>query len=822
MTMTIARKTKVWTMLVFSWLVVAASALPAAYADGPAVAPAAIPAFPGAEGGGMYTTGGRGGEVYEVTNLNDSGPGSLRDAVSQSNRTIVFRVSGNIELKSKLYIKGSNLTIAGQTAPGDGISVINYPTFVQGNNIIIRYIRFRMGDVSGAEDDAMSIRKYSNIIIDHCSFSWAIDEVLSPYENRNVTVQWSIIGEALTMSIHKKGRHGFGGLWGAGNSTYHHNLIVHNASRNPRFKGTVEDDMTLDYRNNVVYNWNYLSAYGGDSANINMINNYYKYGPDTLVGKRSTVLEQTGTRGQLYIAGNYIDGDPAVTADNWLGVDNDGKERLNEPIPAYPVTTESAVEAYESVLNGAGAILPKRDPVDARIVSDVRNRTGRHINTPPEVGGFPELKSAPAPADSDHDGMPDDWELSHGLNPADPSDRNGDLDSDGYTNLEQYLNSITGTGTKNPEVRLTAPAINTLLDAGSRIELKAEAADPDGEIAKVEFYANDVKLGEDDSKPYRLEWTNVPEGTYYVRARAIDDSGTATDSSTVPVHVNAQGDISPWQSADVGQPGIPGHANFQDGVFTVKGAGNWREDDSFHFVYRKLKGDGMLTARIDKITDTTPNNRAGVVIRESFEPLSREAMMALSVRGEAYVGVFYSRSEAGAALAETPPIAGLHTPYWVRIAKSGDTVSGYLSADGINWTLVSSMTMANSPEVWIGMAAEAAEEDNEIDNYNASTFSNVVFDGQPVITITNPRVGGNGMDDRVPAGEYVLSGTLSEPGTVWVNGEEAPLADDLSFQATVELRQGRNRIVVTAADASGNEADPVVWEVVATRNGHAP
>lgn len=723
------KKGKKWTAMLLSPVIAATLLQPAAFAAEPPAA-GLLPAFPGAEGGGMYTTGGRGGEVYEVTNLNDSGPGSLRDAVSRGNRTIVFKVSGNIDLKSKLIIRASNLTLAGQTAPGDGISINQFPVIVDADNIIVRYLRFRLGDVPLGEEDAMSIRKRKQIIIDHCSFTWAIDEVLSPYENEFTTVQWSIVGEALHMSKHKKGRHGFGGLWGAGNSTYHHNLLIHNASRNARFKGTVREDPTLDYRNNVVYNWNYQSAYGGDASDLNMINNYYKYGPDTVINKRSRLHELTGSRGSLYVAGNYVDGDPAVTANNWLGVSADpGKQILSSPVPAYPVTTHTAEEAYELVLQQAGAVLPKRDAVDARLVNDVRDRTGRQINSQTEVGGWPSLHSLPAPKDADRDGMPDAWELMNGLNPDDPSDRNGDQDGDRYTNLEAYLNSIVGNGSSNPVIRLTKPEQHQQFQAKSTVVIAADAFDSDGTVEKVEFYANGKKIGEDGKAPFQMTWNHVQDGSYFVMAKAIDNSGTSTDSTAVPVHVNTTASTTPWVSTDVGTPGIPGHTTVTEGVYTLKGSGNWREHDSFHFAYQKLEGDGEIVARIDHISDVTPHNRAGVMIRESLEPGAREAMMALSVRGEAYVAVFYNRDAKDAPLTETPPIPSLYTPYLVKLVKQGDTLTGYISKDGSTWRLVSSTTLTGMGEVYIGLAVEAAKEDNLIDNYNTSRFSNVTISG---------------------------------------------------------------------------------------------
>ncbi|MGO4757866.1 polysaccharide lyase family 1 protein, partial [Streptomyces sp. 2MCAF27] len=235
-------------------------------------------AFPGAEGGGRYASGGRGGEVYEVTTLADAGPGSLREAVSGSDRTIVFRVSGTIELGGGLDITGSNLTIAGQTAPGDGICVVGNETKIKDvGNIILRHLRFRGTDTLGTPIDTFGMERCENVIIDHCSFSWAVDEVCSPYGNENVTMQWCVIAEGLTMSAHEKGRHGYGGLWGGDNVTYHHNLLVHNGGRNPRFSFVEDMALKADHRNNVIYNYGYTSAYGGEWADgINIVGNYYK------------------------------------------------------------------------------------------------------------------------------------------------------------------------------------------------------------------------------------------------------------------------------------------------------------------------------------------------------------------------------------------------------------------------------------------------------------------------------------------------------------------------------------------------------------------
>jgi hypothetical protein len=439
-------------------------------------------AFPGAEGYGKYTIGGRGGKVYEVVNLNDSGKGSLREAVeAEGARTVIFRVSGTIELNSSLKIRNPFITIAGQTAPGDGICIKKYPISIDASQVIIRYIRVRVGNASGDDTDAVSSRYNKNIIVDHVSASWSIDETMSIYHCDSITVQWCVISESLFNSNHIKGSHGFGGIWGSNNGTYHHNLIAHHSSRNPRFASGCGN---TDYRNNVLYNWGYQSCYGGEKqqngndkfnfSNINMVANYYKPGPATEPGKVSYRIAYPSTRngaedfGKWYISDNYVEGNSVVSNDNWNGgVQSSGGDnflsglKLPQPWPAMSINQQTAQEAYLSVLEKAGAILPKRDPIDSRIidethggyatyegasykkiktVSDQSKKVGI-IDSQNDVGGWPELKSTPAPKDSDHDGMPDDWEKKNSLNPKDITDGNK-LGNDGYTMLEKYLNGI--------------------------------------------------------------------------------------------------------------------------------------------------------------------------------------------------------------------------------------------------------------------------------------------------------------------------------------------------------------------------------------------
>lgn len=425
-------------------------------------------AFPGAEGYGKYTKGGRGGAVYEVTNLNDSGDGSLRAAVeAEGPRTVVFRVSGTIDLESDLHIETPFITIAGQTASGDGITLKDHQLSIGADEVIIRYLRVRLGDESDGTD-ALGGRYNENIIIDHVSASWGTDETLSVYHNSYVTIQYSIISEA----IGDGEGHKFGGIWGDDYSTYHHNLFAHNESRNPRFASGAGH---VDFRNNVIYNWGYNSVYGGERqqpgderfrfTEVNMVANYYKPGPATESGVRDRILEpsarETGDEGSWYVADNFVVGDSKVTADNWLGVDGDDYVRLDEPWPAMAIDQQPAEEAYQSVLEQAGATLPERDAVDRRIIDEVRNGTATYegkaykqehsvvdpskktgiIDSQEDVGGWPELESTPPPTDTDHDGMPDEWEKKNGLDPNDASDRNRVADN-GYTMLEKYMNSL--------------------------------------------------------------------------------------------------------------------------------------------------------------------------------------------------------------------------------------------------------------------------------------------------------------------------------------------------------------------------------------------
>jgi pectate lyase len=427
-----------------------------------ASAPAAIVAFPGAEGAGALSRGGRGGRVIRVTNLEDAGEGSLRAAVeAKGPRTIVFDVGGTIRLTRPLVVRNGQVTIAGQTAPGGGITLRDRHFEIAADDVVVRYIRSRLGDAAGVESDAFTISSGRRIIVDHVSASWSVDETLSsgsdykaPKDDlRDVTVQWSIISESLRRSAHAKGEHGYGSLLrGARGArmSFHHNLWAHHLARMPRPGNYLTPDQDsvggfYDFRSNVFYNWGGSQAgYNADSgakasrSTYNFVDNAYKTGPDS---KKPVAFDERGPLARAWFSGNSMNG--AVPRDPWSLVTGltAADNRLAGPIRFPAVTRDPAARAYQRVLAAAGASR-FRDSVDARVVETVRSGTGRLIDSQKEVGGWPELALGTPWRDGDGDGMPDDWERARGHNPADSTDGPADTDGDGYTNLEEWLNSL--------------------------------------------------------------------------------------------------------------------------------------------------------------------------------------------------------------------------------------------------------------------------------------------------------------------------------------------------------------------------------------------
>jgi hypothetical protein len=534
-------------------------------------------AFPGAEGFGRYVTGGRGGKVYYVTNLNDSGSGSLRWALSQKGaKIIMFKVSGTIHLKSSLSIP-SNTTVSGQSAPGDGICVADYPVNVSGNNVIVRYMRFRLGNtnvkVDGADGwDGFGGMDGQDMMIDHCSISWSIDECCSFLGNKNTTVQWCIVAQSLVNAGHSKGAHGYGGNWGGSGASFHHNLIAHHTSRTPRLgpRPTTQMDERMDMRNNVIYNYGSNGCYGGEGMNVNIVNNYYKPGPGSPTGNKGKRIAGIGIRttsyintypaykpawhiwGKFFVDGNYNSKYPEVFRDNWTnGIynqisssDNDGTYtettrdtmKLDSPIPFVLTTTHSAEDAYERVLDYAGASL-HRDTFDEMIVSDTRNGVASHTgnglgkgfinsqedNRPADAGSdwsaWPTLNSTNAPTDSDGDGMPDTYEDINNLDSTNASD-GAQMADNGYTNVENYLNGLVSNITsKQVEGGTPMGDIQTIEEGGVEVMYELQQTTSNGDwtfnngfsISSSKGYAEGKNLGIKYSRN-TVYTINIPDG----------------------------------------------------------------------------------------------------------------------------------------------------------------------------------------------------------------------------------------------------------------------------------------------------------------------
>ncbi|MGY6521478.1 MAG: LamG-like jellyroll fold domain-containing protein [Mongoliitalea sp.] len=533
-------------------------------------------AFPGAEGFGKYATGGRGGVVYIVTNLNDSGQGSLREALeAREPRVVVFEVSGTIDLKSQINVRHGNLTVAGQTAPGDGITIRNYPIIVRDSqNVIFRYIRSRLGDLfvndstnPSINEDAFTILNSKNVIIDHCSFSWSTDEVLGIERSYDITIQNSIISEPLAAY------NPLGSLNSGDRLSYYKNVYAHARIRNPAISHLVENGLH-DIRNILVYNWGFRAIDGGAFNNINIINSYFKPGPATLLPSAETIISQRflfptrfnddpKTYGKFFLSGNFM---PTIdlSRNQWLGVRLESSDLTSQfleslknkdsngnlipfSIPENLYSENlSAQVAYNEILTSVGAS-HKRDLVDERIINEVRNgiatfknsRNGTPgiIHTQRDVGGWPSLKTTQAPLDSDRDGMPDAWEIANGLNPNEPDDKGFNL-SPYYTNIEIYINSIV----KNPinkvpsRVVLTLPSQNGInvvpVDVSFAWTPLSNAQSYTLQLSKVSDFSSGVTTVNNITNHSIVYPALDPNSTYFWRVRARNSSGNGPYSVT--------------------------------------------------------------------------------------------------------------------------------------------------------------------------------------------------------------------------------------------------------------------------------------------------
>lgn len=760
-----------------------------------------IVAFPGAQGGGMYTTGGRGCEVYIVDTLEDYDPdteepikGSFRDAVSGDNRMIVFNVGGVIELKNKLNITDrKNLTIAGQTAPGNGITIYGYETNLsRSENIIIRYIRFRAGAKNVHQGDSMDAiwgRSMKNIMIDHISTSWSTDETMSLYRAENMTVQWSMIAESLTMSGHTKGRHGYGAIWGGVNTTYHHNLIANHTSRNPRFGGgTVEADdnehiAQFDVRNNVIYNWGYNTAYGGGRGKVNFVYNYEKPGNGTRESVISRVIDcgEKDKPGWFYVYGNVIEGNEEVTNDNSKGIYISEAAKKSTVISDVPfevegtesITTDTPQEAYNKVLAQCGATYPKRDALDSRIVNEVRENKGRFANRDEEVGGLPYNDEVHRDEgfDRDCDGIPDEWEEANGLDPNDPKDSSG-YTGDGYTYIEKYINSLVDVNyaPQNPYISLEAPHNNAVVNKGEDIKISVNAKSEAG-IERVDFYNGDNVIGTAYNAPYEMILKGLEDGSYYISAKAVDKNGLETQATASAVHINSTEGSGEWISSDIGAPKIKGTASLNEDVMTVKGAGKFESNiDTGHFVYKELEGSGSITVKVDSMTPVDNHAFAGIMIRESMAQNSVTVAAGIShtkpyswkekdeqtgkettYYRNAFSTYMVSRRNTGGNIndmdenldsPESAQKSGVQLindiafkdldeflGYYLKLERSGDLFVSYISPDGNEWTKLGEMKVKMKDKVLIGMAVDGNKVDNNLNNLNTVKFSNIEVKG---------------------------------------------------------------------------------------------
>lgn len=491
-------------------------------------------------------------------------------------RTIIFRISGTIVLENDIKIRNNDISIFGQTAPGDGIAISGRSVVIDADNVIIQHMRFRPGDISDQDADGLDAlwgRENSDIMLSNLSMSWSVDETGSFYDNENFTLQWSILSESMWKSLHGKGSHGYGGIWGGQGATFHHNLLAHHTSRNPRFNGSrysgMENLELVDYRNNVIYNWGGNSAYAAEGGSYNIVNNYYKPGPATSSNEDRIIQpwpdngnnnQPAGVHGVFYIDGNYMDGSETVTNDNWQGVDmsssfSDYGITMSDLYAAEPFEVEdiesfeSADSAFVNVLAKAGATLPRRDTVDARVVQEVADGTATYggsygegtgiIDSQNDVGGWPELLSAAAPEDTDGDGIPDEWETENGLDP-DNADDGKEINTSGYSNLETYIHTITsdeGEFTPVPgaltlispvgvsDVSIT-PTFNwnpAMFAAGYQVQVKEGTSD-DAAVT-LDSVVTDTSFTV--SEEYALQG----DKTYFWRVRAVNESGAGSWTS---------------------------------------------------------------------------------------------------------------------------------------------------------------------------------------------------------------------------------------------------------------------------------------------------
>ncbi len=816
------------------------------------------PAFPTVEGGGKFSQGGRGtaeqpGDVYVVTNLTDSvtdpQPGSFRYGLERRDtgkktdpRTIVFAVGGTIKVdpaagkNARRFNVTDNTTIAGQTAPGAGITFYGGSFKFSGKNIIVRYIRVKLGE--GYDQDAATASG-ENIVIDHCTFNWGVDECFTAKELINSSIQYNIIANSLSM-VNKNGvlnsdneiaageseaKHGMGSIINGYETTFTHNLYANNGTRNPRFEGAftynnVAYNNLLQFSDNVIYNWGHNTGYGGErgEGQVNFTNNYHKAGPNTLEKVKDLIFDFDGVS-KFYFNGNVLEGNAAVSADNASGVkDFSPAYALASPAElTNPYEAESAEAAYDKVLREVGASYA-RDAQDARLIYDVENNKGYFINSEFEDGGVFDKEYKTEAADTDGDGMPDNWEDANGLdknNKADAGAINTEGKYKGYSNIEAYVNDILGewddADKKAPEA---VPIENVEIYSGN--EKIGDLSSPyvmltQGEIYDVrtdngdEVYLNDTMAGKAANGTASI----MPEetGVYNLSALSLDADGMPSIFSNpikvIVVSKDSDSELSGFTSTDIGSVRAKGADSYNaaEGKLTSVGAGhigtlatNSRLDpDSIHFNYKMMKGDFTIAARIDNLTKVDYFQQSGLMVRKSLDPMSECYMASLSyLKGEDYAGTTdisgqYVKAKNMRSLCRVQDGADMHTEIkflgiavkkadaepnhgWGRITRSGQTITVSVSNNGKDWYDLG-VYESNLPETcYVGFATDAAQDLMDTVRINVTEFSDITIAGESIDINDLPEpsmLGDTNEDNNITASDvsvmlqYVLSPSRS-------------------------------------------------------------
>ena len=837
-------------------------------------------AFPGAEGGGKYTTGARGvenPEVYHVTNLNENGAGSFADAVSQPGRIIVFDVSGTINLSNTLNIPSNNLTILGQTAPGDGITFAGSDLLLSHgvSNVILRYLKIRPTDDNEGEPDGLGGRWNHNIIIDHCSVSWSVDEMLTLYAgssekteytpSTNITMQNTIGAESLRMSDHFKGAHGYGAIWGGGLASYHHNLLAHHDSRSPRMDREL---VSTDVRNNIIYDWGITnSAYGAEPysynyiksldnpekypivsknpSNVNWVNNYYKFGPGTKENLRSRIYDISNdlpeiTKANFYINGNYVTGNDEVTSDNWKGINFPEKaEKLSSPVnmDIYDIKTQTAQEAYEQVLAESGATLSKRDSIDARVVADVKNGTGRIINNANEVGGIIKTENISRVFE-----IPSDWKTSNNMGTAKETDIIKSGKWTGYTWIEAYVNDWTEKqpNPENPDIIVTEPAIQSLSDEinGHKIEngnwavlfdneqlsYKAIGIPPknsDTSVVKMELYDGAELIKTYDNSAEINDSISLAPGIHYLSSKAYNNKKESTQSPTSIVYVKSSSDFGTFEHTQIGKPSFDGKGGSSmdiDGTYTISGSGLiGGTEDSCDFMYKQVTGDFDITAKIVDIPKYENGQISGLMLRESLDNGSKMVMLAdgwlkygENVRAVYRTGknqdaeTSFFRKADGSVLDNAGSYdtskEECRVPQHMRMQRTGNTITLSVSDDGKDWTnnprQPQSIEIPGlSDTIYVGIATDSIQGVPVKDYFSQAKYSNIILNGNTdalneLYYLNNPVINGNNVKASIiNKGEtaFFIAASYDENGNVLdaelreVKGQESPTEIDITL-----------------------------------------